>query len=189
MSEVLAASRGVARSTSGSLILATGLALLLGAGLIVAVGVNPADAYGSLWSGSVGSWDALAQTSLRMTPLLVMAIGLIPALRAGIFTLGSEAQFGIGALAAGLATLAAAPHLPAWLTIVVAALSGCAGGVGWALVPALLRAFLSMDEILTTFAFNFIASTSRGRRRTDLQLWPASTARTSSLSAKLAGPR
>jgi simple sugar transport system permease protein len=86
-----------------------------------------------------------------------MALGLIPALRAGVFTIGSEGQFGIGALAAGLATLAVAPHLPGWLAIVVAATAGAAGGIAWALVPALLRAYLGIDEILTTFAFNFIA--------------------------------
>ena len=151
-------SKGVARSSSGSLVLAMTAALLVGALLILAVGVDPLDAYRTMWNGSVGSLHALAQTSLRMTPLLVMAIGLIPALRAGIFTIGSEGQFGIGALAAGLAALAVAPHLPAWLTIVVAALAGAGGGTAWAVIPAVLRAFLHVDEILTTFAFNFIAT-------------------------------
>ena len=151
-------SKGAARSASGSLVLATAAALLVGALLILTVGVDPLDAYHTMWNGSVGSLDALAQTSLRMTPLLVMAIGLIPALRAGIFTIGSEGQFGMGALAAGLAALAVAPHLPAWLTIVIAALAGAGGGTAWAVVPAVLRAFLYVDEILTTFAFNFIAT-------------------------------
>jgi general nucleoside transport system permease protein len=151
-------SMGAARSPGGSLVIATGTALLVGALLILAVGVNPVDAYRTMWNGSAGSLHALAQTSLRMTPLLVMAIGLIPALRAGIFTIGSEGQFGIGALAAGLAALAVAPHLPAWLTIVIAALAGAGGGTAWAVIPAVLRAFLLVDEILTTFAFNFIAT-------------------------------
>jgi ABC-type uncharacterized transport system permease subunit len=148
----------VARSTTAALVLATAAALGLGALLIVAAGVSPVDAYRTIWSGSVGSWDALAQTSLRIAPLLVMALGLIPALRAGVFTIGSEGQFGIGALVAGLATLGVAPHLPAWLAIVAAAGAGAAGGVAWALIPALLRAYLGIDEILTTFAFNFIAT-------------------------------
>jgi simple sugar transport system permease protein len=147
-----------ARSTTGTLVLATALALALGALLIVSVGVSPVDAYRTIWDGSVGSWDALAQTSLRVAPLLVMALGLIPALRAGIFSIGSEGQFGIGALVAGLATLELADHLPPWLAIVGAALAGAAGGTAWAVIPALLRAFLGIDEILTTFAFNFIAT-------------------------------
>lgn len=145
------------RSTTVALVLATAAALCLGAGLIAAAGVSPVDAYRTIWTGSVGSWEALAQTSLRVAPLLVMALGLIPALRAGVFTIGSEGQFGIGALVAGLATLGVAPHLPAWLAIVTAAAAGAAGGVAWALIPALLRAYLGVDEILTTFAFNFIA--------------------------------
>ena len=158
MSSAAAVARKAARSTSGSLIIATAFALLLGAGLIAATGVNSIDAFRSIWDGSVGSWGALAQTSLRMTPLLVMAIGLIPALRAGVFTIGSEGQFGIGALTAGLATLEVAPHVPSWLAIVIAALAGTAGGLAWSVVPALLRAYLGIDEILTTFAFNFIAT-------------------------------
>jgi ABC-type uncharacterized transport system permease subunit len=144
-------------STTGSLILATGVALIVGAALIGAVGVDPADAYRTIWDGSVGSREALAQTSLRMTPLLVMALGLIPALRAGLFSIGSEGQFGVGALCAALTTLAVAPHLPVLPTILAAALAGAAGGVVWAAVPAILRAFFGVDEILTTFAFNFIA--------------------------------
>jgi ABC-type uncharacterized transport system permease subunit len=145
------------RSTTGSLVVATLAALGVGAVLISAVGVAPDDAYRAIWNGSVGSVGALAQTSLRMAPLLVMALGLIPALRAGIFSIGSEGQFGVGALVAGLTTLAAAPHLPSGLTIPLAALAGAGGGLCWALGPALLRAFLGIDEILTTFAFNFIA--------------------------------
>jgi general nucleoside transport system permease protein len=158
MSAPAAVARSLARSTSGSLILATAFALVVGAGLIAVTGVNPVDAFRAIWDGSVGSSDAIAQTSLRVTPLLVMAVGLIPALRAGIFTIGSEGQFGIGALTAGITTLQVAPHLPAWLAIVVAALAGAGGGLAWAIVPALLRAYLAIDEILTTFAFNFIAT-------------------------------
>jgi ABC-type uncharacterized transport system permease subunit len=155
---VLGALRRAATSTSVALVIATAAALAVGGLLIVAVGVSPVSAYKTIWSGAAGSTDALAQTSLRIAPLLVMALGLIPALRANVFTIGSEGQFGIGALTAGLAAIAVAPHLPAWLAIVASAVAGVGGGVAWALVPALLRAFLGIDEILTTFAFNFIAT-------------------------------
>ena len=158
MSAAALVARRAARSTSGSLLIATAIALLLGAGLIAATGVSPIDAFRAIWNGSVGSRDAIAQTSLRMAPLLVMALGLIPALRAGVFTIGSEGQFGIGALAAGITTLQVASHLPPGLAIIVAAVAGAGGGLAWSVVPALLRAYLAIDEILTTFAFNFIAT-------------------------------
>jgi simple sugar transport system permease protein len=150
-------SHRIGRSTSASLIVAVLAALIVGAVLIAAVGFNPVEAYRAIWEGSVGSISALAQTSLRVTPLLVMALGLIPALRAGVFTIGSEGQFGVGALTAGLATIAVAPHLAHGIAIPIAAAAGAAAGMAWALVPALLRAYLGIDEILTTFAFNFIA--------------------------------
>ena len=145
------------RSTTGALVVATAVALIVGALLILAVGVDPFDAHRTIWEGSVGSRDALAQTSLRVAPLLVMALGLVPALRAGIFTIGSEGQFGVGALVAALTALAVAPHVPAVVSIPAAAVAGAGAGMSWALIPALLRAYLQVDEILTTFAFNFIA--------------------------------
>jgi general nucleoside transport system permease protein len=146
------------RSTTGELVVATLGAVVVGGLLMLSVGVNPLDAYRSIWTGSVGSGQTLAETTLRMTPLLVMALGLIPSYRAGLFSIGSEGQFGIGALAAGLMTLAIAPHLPNALTMVVSALAGAAGGLAWAVLPGFLRAYLNVDEILTTFAFNFIAA-------------------------------
>jgi ABC-type uncharacterized transport system permease subunit len=158
MSIAAAVVRRALLSTSAALVVATAAALAVGGLLIVAVGVSPGDAYRTMWEGSAGSVDALAETSLRIAPLLVMALGLIPALRAGVFTIGSEGQFGIGALAAGLTAVSAAPHLPAWLAIILSALAGAGGGIAWALIPGLLRAFLGVDEILTTFAFNFIAT-------------------------------
>ena len=158
MSSAVAVGLRGLRSTSGELVVATLGALLAGGLLMLAVGVNPLDAYQSIWTGSVGSGQTLGETSLRMTPLLVMALGLIPSYRAGLFSIGSEGQFGIGALTAGLMTLAIAPHFPNALSIVVAALAGALGGVAWALLPGLLRAYLHVDEILTTFAFNFIAA-------------------------------
>lgn len=157
-SRAVGAARRAAGSTSVALVLATLVALAVGGLLIVAVGVSPGDAYRTIWDGAAGSLDALAQTSLRIAPLLVMALGLIPALRAGVFTIGSEGQFGVGALTAGLTAVSAAPHLPAWLAIVASALAGVGGGLVWAVIPAVLRAFLGVDEILTTFAFNFIAT-------------------------------
>ena len=146
------------RSTTGALVVATAAALAVGALLILAVGVDPRDAYRTIWDGSVGSTDALAQTSLRVAPLLVMALGLVPALRAGVFTIGSEGQFGVGALVAGVTGVGLAPHLPAAASMPIAAAAGAGAGLAWAFLPALLRAYLQVDEILTTFAFNFIAT-------------------------------
>src|SRR5262249_57052057 len=79
---VLGALRRATASTSLALVLATAAALAVGGLLIVAVGVSPVAAYKTIWTGAAGSVDALAQTSLRIAPLLVMALGLIPALPA-----------------------------------------------------------------------------------------------------------
>ena len=156
-SAAVAELRRFTRTTSGSLAVSCAIATGLGALLFLAVGVDPVEAYRSIWEGAVGSGDALAQTSLRVLPLLVMALGLVPALRAGVFTIGSEGQFGIGALTAGLTVLAIAPHMPDRLTLPIAMAAGAGGGLAWALLPGLLRARLEIDEILTTLAFNFIA--------------------------------
>lgn len=144
------------RSPTAALLISSALGLCIGGVLLLCVGVSPLEAYETLWDGAVGSSESLSQTALGVAPLLIMALGLIPAIRAGVFTIGSEGSFGVGALSAALIALEL-PGGSSVVTIPLAALAGIAGGVLWALLPALLRAYVNVDEILTTLSFNFIA--------------------------------
>jgi ABC-type uncharacterized transport system permease subunit len=131
-------------------------ALVFGSLLFVVGGVAPVDGLRALFDGSLGSTPVLGETLIRATPIALVAIGLIPSLRAGLFNIGSPGQIGIGALLATMVSLHTG-SLPGPITWVLAAVAGALGGAAWALGPGLLKAFLGINEILTTLVFNFLA--------------------------------
>lgn len=144
-------------STIWTLLVAGALALLLGGLLVLLIGVSPLDAYRSLWDGAFGSRQAIGETTLRFGLYSLIGIGLIPALRANVINVGAEGQVAMGALLAGV-TAIALQEAPGPVIIVVAALAGAVGGAAWALIPALMRSLMGVNEILTTLTFNFIGT-------------------------------
>jgi general nucleoside transport system permease protein len=133
-----------------------GAAAAVGAVLLLAVGVNPVDGYRHLVLGAVGDSYHLSETFVRAIPIAVVALGVVPALRAGVFTIGSEGQLVVGALTSTVAVLTL-DTLPAPLLLAVGALAGTVGGTLWALLPALLRGYAQVNEILSTLMLNYVA--------------------------------
>ena len=68
------------------------LALVAGAVVLVAIGVDPIQYYKDVWSGGV-QFAAWQDSLMRVAPLLLIAVGLIVAFRAGIWNLGMDGQF------------------------------------------------------------------------------------------------
>jgi ABC-type uncharacterized transport system permease subunit len=132
-------------------------ALVLAAILLAVSGVNPFSAYRTMLSGSFGSGRALGETLLRFAPIAVIGAGLTPALRAGLFNVGAPGQLSIGAFVATVTSIYL-DTLPRPLLLLVAAVAGAAGGFVWGLIPALLRAYRGVNEILSTLVFNFIGA-------------------------------
>ena len=135
---------------------ALGLALLVGALLILALGVNPLDAYGSMLQGAVGSVSSLTQTLVKATPLLLVGLGVTIAFRGGVINIGGEGQITVGALMA-TATALALPTWPAVVLLPLTLLAGLVGGAVWGGIPGVLKARLGVNEILSTIMMNQIA--------------------------------
>jgi len=125
--------------------------------LIVVAGGDPVQAMKGLLDGAFGDRYAIAETLVQSVPIAIVALGVAPALRAGIFPVGSEGQLAIGAVTA-TATVFALKGAPAVLALPAGCLAGLLGGAGWALGPALLRARLGVNEILSTLLMNYLAS-------------------------------
>ena len=79
--------------------LAVGLALLFGALLLLASGRNPIEAYTALLQGAFGSPARLAETFVKMTPFLILAISVSVSFRCGFWNIGAEGQLILGAIA------------------------------------------------------------------------------------------
>jgi len=115
------------------------------------------DALRALLAGAFGSWYAFGSgTLVRSTPLILTGLAVAIAFRAGVFNIGAEGQFLMGAVAQ--ATIALTLHsLPAFLLLPLALAGGMAAGAAWAWIAAVLRTRFHVLEVLSTIMLNFVA--------------------------------
>lgn len=132
------------------------LALLIGAVMLMALGADPIEAYAALFDGAFGSTNAFADTLVRATPLLFIGVGICIAFRGGVINIGGEGQFIVGALFATILALNM-EGAPGWLIIFLAVILGFFGGAIWGGIPGFLKAYLNVNEILSTIMMNVIA--------------------------------
>lgn len=137
-------------------VFATLAALLLGAIMLLFLGVNPLAAYAALWEGAFGSSNAFAETLVKATPLLLVALGICISFRGDVINIGGEGQMIIGAILATWVGLTFT-SLPGWLVILLAMLAGFLGGALWGGIPGFLKAYFRVNEILSTVMMNAIA--------------------------------
>jgi simple sugar transport system permease protein len=130
-------------------------ALVLAIPVIYLAGSNPLDAYGALLEGSLGSRQAVAESLISMTPLLFAGLAVAIAFQAGLFNIGAEGQLVIGGLLAGY--VGAAWDLPGPMHLAVAIAAGFVGGALWAVIPAVLKAWRGVHEVITTIMMNYVA--------------------------------
>lgn len=129
--------------------------LILGLALIAAMGVPLQSAITVAFDGAFGNIRALSDTLVFMTPRLLVALGALVAIRGGMFNLGGEGQLQMGAIGAMLPFLAFGDIGPALLPLAI--LSGALCGAIWGLIPAVLKVWRGIDEIIVTLMMNFIA--------------------------------
>jgi simple sugar transport system permease protein len=137
-------------------LLATLAALGVGAIMLQLLGANPVTAYSALFSGAFGSQNALADTIVRATPLLLVALGICIAFRGGVINIGGEGQLVAGAILGTLVGLIF-PNAPGIVVIPVALVAGFVGGAIWGGIPGVLKAYYNVNEILSTIMLNIIA--------------------------------
>lgn len=133
--------------------------LLVSALLVLWAGAAVAQTYGLLLQGGFGSVFALTETLTRAIPLMFTGLATTVAFKARLFNIGGEGQLYVGALAAvavgglhGGSGFALPPYVLFVLMMLAAALAGALLLLG----PALMKAKLGVDEVVTTLLLNFI---------------------------------
>lgn len=136
--------------------IAIGGAFAIGALIMRAAGYDAAVALGALLDGAAGSWYSLAETLLRSCPLLLMGLAVAFAFRCGVWNIGAEGQFLVGALAVAWA----GPHCNGWPGYVAVplllALGALCGGI-WGGLAGLLKVRRHIQEVISTIMLNFVA--------------------------------
>jgi simple sugar transport system permease protein len=116
----------------------------------------PLTAYRALFQGAFGSEAAIVNTLVAATPLLLGGLSVALAFHAGLFNIGAQGQFllgAVGAVAVGV-TVAGAPPIVA---IPLALGAGLLAGAAWGFIPGILKAVSGAHEVVTTIMLNYIA--------------------------------
>jgi simple sugar transport system permease protein len=116
----------------------------------------PITAYAALARGAFGSFNALVQTLVSATPLILAGLSVAIGFKAGLFNIGGQGQFLIGAVTAAAvgANLASASPL---LAIPAAVLAALLAGAIYGFIPGFLKAFTGAHEVVTTIMLNYVA--------------------------------
>lgn len=132
------------------------LALVIGGVLIGLTGHNPFVAYRELFGGAFFDYWGFSDTLVKLSPLLLAGLAVAIPLRLGLFNIGAEGQIYMGGLFAAVIALYG-PPAPGLLGILLCAIAGMIGGALWALIPALLKAYRDINEVIVTLLMNFVA--------------------------------
>lgn len=111
-----------------------------------------------LIEGSLSTQSGVSRSLVKMTPLLLAGLGMTIAWRAGIFNIGGEGQFLVGALAGAAVAKTLATTIPgAALNPLILTLSFVAGGL-FATFAGWLQIARGVPVVISTILLNFIAT-------------------------------
>lgn len=153
--------------------------LIIGAIAIVASGSNVITAYSALLVGAFGDparfisgFQQLFSTGetaglvralypfteslVTATPYIFAGLSVALGFRCGLFNIGAEGQFFIGALSSAYVGYSIV-GLPAFIHLPLAILAGMAGGALWGMIPGYLKARFGAHEVVNTIMMNWIA--------------------------------
>jgi simple sugar transport system permease protein len=136
----------------------TSLAVSFGVMTLVLLATHhpPGHTFVRLLDSAFGGGDELDATLVSATPLVLTGLCAAVAFRMNLFNIGGEGQLYAGAITgAAAALLIGDASGPLSITAMIAA--GAAGGAALALIPGLLRALLSTNEIITSLMLNYAA--------------------------------
>lgn len=154
-------------------VVAVVLTMIAGGIMFAILGKNPVEAIRTIFWDPLFNPDFAAysrpQLLVKAGPLILIAVGLSLGFRAGIWNIGAEGQYIMGAIFGAGAGLAFYP-LEAWYIFPLMVIAGAFGGWLWAMIPALLKTHFNTNEILVSLlmvyiAQNILASMSLGLLR------------------------
>ena len=146
------------------------LAFLVGGLVVLLTGKDPIATYKAIFDGTGLNWFFpwissddrivaglnLQQTLILTTPLMLTGLAVAFAFRCGMFNIGGQGQYLVGAYMAvwagsSFASLPALPH------ILLCMFAACAAGALWGSIAGILKATTGANEVITTIMLNWIA--------------------------------
>ena len=129
---------------------------IVGAIALVVAGYNPISAYGEMFRRIFGTSKAMSYSFIEYsTPYILTGLSVAFSFKTGVFNIGAEGQYVIGAVAAVLVGIFV--KVPAWLLVPLCILSALIAGMIWGVVVAFLKVRFGVNEVLSMIMFNWIA--------------------------------
>ncbi len=136
------------------------LATMIAGGIMFAIlGKDPVAAIRTIfWDPVFGEFAFYYRSQLlvKAGPLILIAIGLSLGFRAGVWNIGAEGQYIIGAICGAAVGLAFYPT-ESFLIFPAMVIAGALGGFLWAMIPGILRVKFQTNEILVSLLLVYVA--------------------------------
>lgn len=139
-----------------TVLVAIGVALVLGGFILWAAGGNPFEAYWDIITGTFGSSSTIGLMLTDVVPLLIIGLGLAIAFRSKVWNIGAEGQYVVGAAAGGAVGILV-PIDVGIVLIPIALVAGAAAGGIWGWVVGKLKALWAVNEVISSLLMNYVA--------------------------------
>jgi ABC-type uncharacterized transport system permease subunit len=146
---------------------------------VVATWNAVATAYGALFYGSFGSLPEVirgiqnyyatgdaqpfflaiypfTESLATVTPYILAGLAVAVGFKCGLFNIGAEGQFGVGALCSAFVGYSI-KGMPWYFHLPLALLAGAAGGALWGFIPGYLKGLTGAHEVVTTIMMNYVS--------------------------------
>lgn len=138
------------------------VAILIGGIVIALMGRSTLTAFNVYFFEPLSQSYSLQAIAVKATPLILIAVGLAFCYRANLWNIGAEGQFIAGGALGGWLGLvthdgAYQGALGGWWILPGMMMLGAIGGLLYAMVPALLRVWLNVSEILSSLMLVYVA--------------------------------
>ena len=131
------------------------IGFVIGAIFLTTVGISPVEAYGKLIDGVFGKPKFMIWTLVYAAPLIFTGLSVAFSLRTGVFNIGAEGQFVVGAMAACACGIIL--KLPPVIHAIVCILAAAVAGFVWSYLVGLLKVKRGIHEVLSFIMFNWLA--------------------------------
>lgn len=160
--------------------LAVLITFILSSGLILMAGKNPIETYYYFIIAPLSTKFSFLEVLVTFTPLLLCGVAITFAFVSGYYNIGAEGQLYAGAIAATMVGISPifADWSP-WILIPFIIIAGFIFGMAWALIPALLKVKMQVDEVVTTLLMNsimayIVSALLNGPWKSPFSGWPES---------------
>ena len=136
-------------------IIAILIGFIVGALVLLIAGISPSATYGKLFDSIFGKSKYLVWSIVYAIPLVFVGLSVAFSFRTGVFNIGAEGQFVVGALTA--CVLGIKVNLPAFIHIPVCILGAAAAGACWSMIAGMMKVKRGINEVLSFIMLNWIA--------------------------------